>query len=46
MGNEYWLKYYDDLQLGSKSRHVSFHMWMYVRVAGKTVCSIVNTCRI
>jgi len=34
----------DALWLGSKGRHGSFHLWINVLVAGKTVCSLVNTC--
>ena len=29
---------------GSKDRHGSFHMWMHVWVAGKTVWCLVDTC--
>jgi len=34
----------DALWLRSKGRHGSFHLWMNVWVAGKTVWSLVNTC--
>ena len=37
MGNEYQPKCGDALQLGSKGRYGSFHLWINVWVAGKTV---------
>jgi len=43
-GNEYQPKGGDALRLGSKGRYVSFHLWINVWVAGKTVWSIVNAC--
>jgi len=36
-GNEYQPKCGDALQLGSKGRYGSFHLWINVWVAGKTV---------
>jgi len=36
-GNEYQPKGDDALQLGSKGRYGSFHLWINVWVAGKTV---------
>jgi len=44
MGNEYQPKCGDALWLGSKGRHGSFHLWIYVWVAGKTVGFFVKTC--
>jgi len=44
-GNEYQPKCGDALRLGSKGRYGSFHLWINVWVAGKTVWSVVNTCR-
>ena len=35
--NEYQPKYGDALWLGSKGRYGSLHLWINVRVAGKTV---------
>ena len=43
-GNEYPPKCGDALRLGSKGRYGSFHLWISVWVAGKTVWSLVNTC--
>jgi len=43
-GNEYWPQCGDALWLGSKGRYGSFHLWINVRVAGKTEWSLVNTC--
>jgi len=43
-GNEYQPKCGDALRLGSKGRYGSFHSWINVWVAGKTVRSLVNTC--
>ena len=43
-GNEHRPKCGDALRLGSKGRHGSFHLWMHMWVAGKTVWSFVNTC--
>ena len=37
MEKEYRLKCGDALRLGSKGRHGSFHLWINVWVAGKTV---------
>jgi len=34
----------DALRLGSKGRCGSFHLWMGVWMAGKTVWSLINTC--
>ena len=45
MGNEYQPKCGDALQLGSKDRYGSFHLWISVWVAGKTVWSPL-TCAI
>ena len=42
--NEYRPKWGDALRLGSKGRYGSFHLWINVRVAAKTVWSLVNTC--
>jgi len=42
--NEYQPKCGDSLRLGSKGRYGSFHLWINVWVAGKTVWSFVNTC--
>jgi len=36
-GDEYWPKCGDALWLGSKGRYGSFHLWINVWVAGKTV---------
>jgi len=36
-GNEYRPQYGDFVQLGSKGRYGSFHLWINVWVAGKTV---------
>jgi len=36
-GNEYQPKCSDALRLGSKGRYGSFHLWINVWVAGKTV---------
>ena len=36
-GNEYQPKCGDALRLGSKGRYGSFHLWINVSVAGKTV---------
>jgi len=36
MGNEYQPKCSDALQVRSKGRYGSFHLWMNVWVAGKT----------
>jgi len=44
MGNEYQPKCGDALRLGSKGRYGSFHLWINVWVACKTVSSLVNTC--
>jgi len=44
MGNEYQPKCGDALWLGSKGRHGSFHLWINVWVAGKTVGFFVKTC--
>ena len=43
-GNEYQPRCGDDLRLVSKGRYGSFHLWINVWVAGKTVWSLVNTC--
>ena len=43
-GNEYQPKCGDALRLGSKGMCGSFHLWINVRMAGKTVWSLVNTC--
>jgi len=44
-GNVYQPKCGDALRLGSKGRYGSFHLWINVWVAGKTVRSLVNnTC--
>jgi len=37
MGNEYQPKCGDALRLGSKGKYGSFHLWINVWVAGKTV---------
>jgi len=42
--NEYRPKCAVTLQLGSKDRYGSFHLWINVWEAGKTVWSLVNTC--
>jgi len=44
MGNVYLPKCSDALQLAGKGRHDSFHLWVHMCVAGKTVSSLVNTC--
>jgi len=44
MGNEYQSKCGDTQWLWSKGRYGSFHLWINVWVAGKTVWSLVNTC--
>jgi len=36
-GNEYQPKCGEDLQLGSKGRYGSFHLWINIWVAGKIV---------
>ena len=43
-GNEYLLKCGDSLWLGSKGRYGSFHLWINVWVAGKSVWSLDNMC--
>jgi len=43
-GNKYQPKCGHALQLGSKGRYGSFHLWINMWVAGKTVWFIVNTC--
>jgi len=45
MGNEYWLMCVDALRLRVKAGMAqSFHLWVNVWAAGKTVWSLVNTC--
>jgi len=46
MGNEYWQKGSEVLQLSSKGRYGSFHLWINVWVEGKTVWFLINTCHI
>ena len=41
--NEYRPKCGDALRLGRKGRYGSFHLWINVWVAGRTVRSLVNT---
>ena len=43
-GNEYRPKCGDALRMGSKMHNGSFHLWINVWVAGRTVRSLVNTC--
>jgi len=43
-GNEYRPKCGDALRVGSKMHDGSFHLWINVWVAGKTVRSLVNMC--
>jgi len=43
-GNKYQLKWGAALQLGCTGRYGSFHLWINVWVAGKTVWFLVNTC--
>jgi len=44
--NEYQPKCSNTLQLGVKGRYGSFHLWINVWVAGKTVWSLINMCHI
>jgi len=44
-GNQYRSKWCDALRLGSKGRYGSFHLWINVWVAGRTVWTLVNTCQ-
>jgi len=41
-GNEYQPKCGNALRLGSKGRYGSFHLWINVLVAGKTVISLTG----
>jgi len=38
------ITYYFHVRSGSKGRYGSFHLWIIVLVADKTVWSLVNTC--
>ena len=42
-GNVYQSKCGDILRLASKGRHGSFHLWINMWVAGKSVLSFINT---
>jgi len=46
MGNEYQPKCGVALRLGSKGRYGSFHLWINMWVAGKTVWLLVNNCHV
>jgi len=43
-GNKYPPKCSDAQWLGSKGRYGSFHLWINMRVAGKTVWCLINMC--
>jgi len=44
MGNDYQPKCGEAVRLGVKGRYGSFHLWVNVWVAGKTVRSLVYKC--
>jgi len=44
MENKYQPKCNDAMQLGSKVRYRSLHLWINAWVAGKAVWSLINTC--